>query len=215
MSIPLKNRLKRQSQVRLAELQDEAVDLLYAVFPEAVLHGGTAIWRCFQGNRFSEDLDVYALVGRDFKQELENELKKRGLVLTKFKQTENTVFAKIFNNQAEVSLEISLRKAPPAVSTGFEKADGSSIEVLTLSPEDFLIEKAKAYLDRGLVRDLYDVFFLLDKTNQIEKAKKELQSLVQNFKEPKDEKNLQTLVFSGVAPSSKTMLEKILRRIAA
>lgn len=215
MSIPLKNRLKRQSQVRLAELQDEVVDLLYAVFPEAVLHGGTAIWRCFQGNRFSEDLDFYAPVEKGFKQELEKELKKRGLVLTKFKQTENTIFAKISNNQTVVSLEISVRKAPPAISMGFEKADGSSIEVLTLSPEDFLAEKAGAYLDRRLIRDLYDVFFLLDKTNQIEKAKKELQSLVKNFKEPKDEKNLQALVFSGAVPSSKSMLEKIQRRIAS
>ncbi len=215
MSIPLKNRLKRQSQVRLAELQDEVVDLLYSVFPKAVLHGGTAIWRCFQGNRFSEDLDFYAFVGKDFRQGLEAELKKRGLVLTKFKQTENVVFAKISNNQTVVSLEISVRKAPPAVSMGFEKADGSSIEVLSLSPEDFLAEKARAYSSRKLIRDLYDIFFLLDKTNQMGKAENELQNLVQNFKEPKDEKNLQALVFSGAVPSSKTMLEKIRRRIAA
>ena len=212
MRIPLKNILKRQAQVRLAELQDEAVDLVYAVFPDAVLHGGTAIWRCFQGNRFSEDLDFYALVGKDFKPKLEAELKKRGLFLVKFKQTENAVFAKISNSQAEVSLEISVRKSPEKVSAGFEKTDGSFIEIFSLSPEIFIVENANAYQNRRLVRDLYDVYFLLGKTREAKKFEKELEKLVKNFKPPLDEKNLKTLVFSGIAPSSKVMLEKIRQR---
>ena len=129
MRIPLKNRLKRQSQVQLAELQDEALETVYSVFPNAVLHGGTAIWRCFQGNRFSEDLDFYASVEKDFRQKLEIELKKRGLLLTKFKQTENAVFAKISNNQTEVSIEIAVRKSPEKVTTK------SGVIVDFLSPE--------------------------------------------------------------------------------
>ncbi|MEM1546291.1 MAG: nucleotidyl transferase AbiEii/AbiGii toxin family protein [Candidatus Methanomethylicia archaeon] len=32
---------------------------IYNSFPEAVIHGGTAIWRCYGSNRFSEDVDVY------------------------------------------------------------------------------------------------------------------------------------------------------------
>ena len=27
--------------------------------PNAILHGGTAIWRIYSGKRFSEDLDLY------------------------------------------------------------------------------------------------------------------------------------------------------------
>ncbi|MBU0636453.1 nucleotidyl transferase AbiEii/AbiGii toxin family protein [Candidatus Micrarchaeota archaeon] len=215
MRIPLKNVLKRQSHVQLAELQDEVVDLVYSVFPKAVLHGGTAIWRCLQGNRFSEDLDFYALVDRKFKQGLEEEIKKRGLFLAKFKQTQNTVFAKISNFQTEVSLEISVRKSPEIISTSFEKTNGSSTEIFTLSPEELLKEKSAAYLNRGLVRDLYDVFFLLGKTDTIDRARKELEKLIKNSKAPVDEKNLKTLVFSGIAPSSKNMLEKIQKRLLA
>ncbi|MFH0955168.1 MAG: nucleotidyl transferase AbiEii/AbiGii toxin family protein [Candidatus Micrarchaeota archaeon] len=214
MTIPLKNRLKRQAQVRLAELQDEAVDIVYRVLPNAVLHGGTAIWRCFSGNRFSEDLDFYALAGKNFREELEAELRKRSLILSKFKQTENVIFAKISNQQTEVSLEIAVRKSPKTVSTAYERTDGSFVEIFSLSPEDFLAEKASAYQNRRLVRDLYDVFFLLDKSDSIEKAKKELEKLVHEFKPPKDEKNLKILVYSGIAPSVNSMLERIRKRLS-
>lgn len=215
MRIPLKNLLKRQSQVQLAELQDEALEAVYSVFPNAVLHGGTAIWRCFQGNRFSEDLDFYAPVGKEFRPKLEAELKKRGLFLAKFKQTENVVFAKISNNQTEVSIEIAVRKSPEKNSVPFEKTDGSFTEIFSLSGESFIVEKASAYQDRRLVRDLYDVYFLLGKFGLTEKPRKELEKLVKNFKQPLDEKNLKILVFSGIAPSSKTMLEKIRQKASA
>jgi predicted nucleotidyltransferase component of viral defense system len=32
---------------------------MYEKFPNAVIHGRTAIWRCYGSNRFSEDVDVY------------------------------------------------------------------------------------------------------------------------------------------------------------
>jgi predicted nucleotidyltransferase component of viral defense system len=214
MPIPLKNRLKRLSQVRLAELQDEALEAVYAVFPDAVLHGGTAIWRCFQGNRFSEDLDFYAPVKKEFRPKLETELKKRGLLLTKFKQTENVVFAKISNNQVEMSIEISTRKSPEKVSVSFEKTDGSFTEIFSLSEPVFIAEKAAAYQSRRLIRDLYDVYFLLGKFGLDEKPRKELEKMLKNFQPPLDEKNLKTLVFSGAVPSSKSMLEKIRQRLS-
>ena len=47
-------------RLRLAELQDEVIDIIYnRVEPDATLYGGTAIWRCYGGNRFSEDIDIY------------------------------------------------------------------------------------------------------------------------------------------------------------
>ncbi|MBM3309818.1 MAG: hypothetical protein FJY77_06125, partial [Candidatus Altiarchaeales archaeon] len=54
-NIPLALRLKKQAHKKVAEAQDIIVRELYNVFDNAVLHGGTAIWRCYQGNRFSED----------------------------------------------------------------------------------------------------------------------------------------------------------------
>ena len=136
------------------------------------------------------------------------------MALTKFRQTENAVYAKVSDQHTEMSLEISVRKGPKPVSAGYEKADGSFVEIWTLSVDDFLAEKAAAYSNRRLIRDLYDVFFLLGKTDSIRNARKELNELVSNFKVPLDEKNLKILMFSGVAPSSEAMLQKIRRRIS-
>jgi predicted nucleotidyltransferase component of viral defense system len=57
--IPLILRLKRANHKELAKAQDIIVKALYETFNEAVFHGGTCIWRCYGGNRFSEDIDVY------------------------------------------------------------------------------------------------------------------------------------------------------------
>ncbi|TDA31485.1 MAG: hypothetical protein DSO04_03905 [Hadesarchaea archaeon] len=57
--IPLYLRMRRERHRKVAVLQDMVVEALYRAFPRAVLHGGTAIWRCYSGNRFSEDLDVH------------------------------------------------------------------------------------------------------------------------------------------------------------
>ena len=47
-------------RLRLAELQDYVIDIIYDYFhPDALLYGGTAIWRCFGGMRFSDDLGLY------------------------------------------------------------------------------------------------------------------------------------------------------------
>ena len=59
MKLPLFNRLKKRQHRELALLQDEITDIVYRISDEAVLHGGTAIWRCYGGNRFSEDIDIY------------------------------------------------------------------------------------------------------------------------------------------------------------
>ena len=59
IKIPLILKLKRAQQKEIAKAQDIIVNTLYEVFENAVLHGGTSIWRCYNGNRFSEDVDVY------------------------------------------------------------------------------------------------------------------------------------------------------------
>ena len=51
--IPLQVKLKRETHRRIASAQDLIVQEVYAVFERAVLHGGTAIWRCYNGKRFS------------------------------------------------------------------------------------------------------------------------------------------------------------------
>lgn len=54
------------------------METLYRIFPGGALHGGTAIWRCYSGNRFSEDVDAY--VDKDIEKidRFFEELKKAG-----------------------------------------------------------------------------------------------------------------------------------------
>ena len=58
-NIPLNLRLKKKTEKEIAYAQDVILGEIYKFFPNAVLHGGTAIWRCYNGRRFSEDLDFY------------------------------------------------------------------------------------------------------------------------------------------------------------
>ena len=51
MDFPIIYRLRRKSQKELAELQDEVVDVVYTLLDNAVIHGGTAIWRCYGGKK--------------------------------------------------------------------------------------------------------------------------------------------------------------------
>ena len=110
MELPIIYKLKRESQKELAELQDEAIEVVYELLDSAVIHGGTAIWRCYDGKRFSEDIDLYAQYTEDFETKIEKALKRRGLSLMKFRQTENTLFSEISNGVTPMKLEITLKK---------------------------------------------------------------------------------------------------------
>ena len=87
-------------------------------------------------------------------------------------------------------------------------ADGTKIVVNTLSPTDLIKEKIEAYLKRFKIRDLYDIFFLLDFVNQKEIGKN-IFHFLENFKYPEDEKELKYLIIVGVAPKLEEILEKI------
>ncbi len=52
--------LKTEHQLAVAALQDSVVESIFEMDENIVMQGGTAIWRCYNGNRFSEDIDIYA-----------------------------------------------------------------------------------------------------------------------------------------------------------
>jgi len=57
--LPIDKKLKKRTHKIVALAQDILVMELYNSFTNAIIHGGTAIWRCYGSNRFSEDVDVY------------------------------------------------------------------------------------------------------------------------------------------------------------
>ncbi|MGB9719195.1 MAG: nucleotidyl transferase AbiEii/AbiGii toxin family protein [Candidatus Anstonellales archaeon] len=213
MRLPLSKMLKKRMHVDIATLQDEVVDIVYLLLPRAVLHGGTAIWRCYGGNRFSEDLDFYASPGNGFEKIFERIVKERGLVLNKYKKTENTFFAKLSDGNVEIRVEIALRDVRSPVVRLYEKTNGSQISVFTLSPEDIILEKMSAYSSRKLARDIYDIYHLSSYVTDEKKLMKEMRDFLSKIKPPLDEKNLKMLVYSGAVPSFKQMVEALKRRV--
>jgi len=212
MEIPLSKRLRKRTHQEVALLQDELVEMLYGAFQQEkpVLHGGTAIWRCYQGNRFSEDLDFYASTGKGFRELFFREAAARSLEVIKYKQTANLVFAKVSNGSVEVRLEINTRKTVEKVVGEYEKVDGSRMDIYTLSPEALIEEKMAAYRGRRLVRDVYDIYHLSRHAANV----RGMREFLQGIAPPLDEKNLRAVVYSGVAPSFRQMVEVLSSRFS-
>ncbi len=211
MIIPLEKRLKKRMHVEIALLQDEITELLYGIQNELVFHGGTSIWRCYGGNRFSEDLDFYCAdiekIERDFKKAAQS----RGLSVDKFKKTANLIFCKISNGNVEVRVEINFAKSKSAISKPFEKTDGTFMEVLTLSPEELVVEKICAYQNRKFIRDIYDIYHLsnyaLDK-----KIGSKVAEFLGTIEKPVDMENLRAIVYAGNVPTFEQIVTALKRR---
>lgn len=217
MNISIYNTLKKKQHKDMGELQDIIVDLVYDIFPNIIFHGGTSLWRCYNGNRFSEDLDFYLLKQNNIKEILEKEILKQGLNLIKYKETNNLIYAKISQENIIVQLEIRLLEnnnqiLKTAIPVEYNKINGSTITIFCLSQTDLLFEKANAYLNRKLIRDIYDVYFLSNFVNLSSTELNKIKKIISDFKDPIDETNLKTIVYKGAIPNYKQMLIAIKNR---
>lgn len=214
MKIPLANQLRKRHQVEIAELQDEVVSLIYDVSEDVVFHGETAIWRCFSGKRFSEDLDFYSKTFPRVTGKFSTIVESHGLTMKKLKDTGNIIFSSISNGRATVKVEINHVRDVNGQETPYELVDGTFIEVLSISPEEFMLEKIEAYRDRLFVRDLYDIFHLLSLDIDVEVVSKDLSDFISNIEKTVDESLLRSIVYVGIAPSFKEMVNSIRRKVS-
>ena len=127
------------------------------------------------------------------------------------------ISAKVTDKNIEVRLEIRLLEKNNSIFKNktikqYQNLDGSSITVFCLSPEGLLLEKALAYKNRKLIRDIYDVYFLQSLANLSNAQKTKLKETVDSWGKPEDEKNLKTIVYSGAIPSFAQLLSEIKRR---
>jgi len=212
MKIPLTLKLKKESHKKIAAAQDIIVQELYSVFNNAVLHGGTAIWRCYDANRFSEDIDVY--IKKDIAKInlLFSNLEKRGFVVEKKKIGENSLYSSMLFDRVYVRFEALFKKVDGSLKE-YENIDGNLTTVYTLTPEEFIHEKTAAYLKRFKVRDIYDIFFMLRHVTDAADIKDELNKLIKEFKMPVDEKELKILILEGVVPTVEKMIDYIKSKI--
>jgi len=209
--LPIDKRLKKRMHKIVALAQDILVMEIYDHLSNAIIHGGTATWRCYGSNRFSEDVDVYLPLNMK-KENFENflsSLKGKGFVVEKFKKTNNSIFSKFSYTGVTVRFEVLFKNVKNFVTKAFEMSDGTSILVNTLNSEDMIIEKVSTYLKRRKVRDLYDISFLLKFVENKEKIKNALMKLTKEFMQPIDEKELKVLIISGSVPTVEDMLNTV------
>ena len=181
--------------LRLAELQDYVIDIIYDRFqPDALLYGGTAIWRCFGGARFSDNIDIY-METRSF-DNLISSLEKYGLRLL-WRDPEFPTIVRIANNETELLLETKEGYAENEI-TAYSRTDGSTKTISVLSPTELMVGKIEAYLNRKFIRDIYDLFVLtnwLDKQDYLVRTR--FSEFLEDAPRPVDEQVLASLLYSG------------------
>ena len=121
------------------------------------------------------------------------------------------ISSNITNNNSVVKVEVNHVAEIMGHQMKFEMADGSNIEILSLTPDQFINEKILAYSDRRYIRDLYDIYHLATSFSLTESARLNLRNFIKNIQEPVDQNVLRTLVYSGLAPSIENMKLGILR----
>ncbi len=209
--IPLSLRLKKEVHRRIALTQDLILEEVYRYFPKAVLHGGTAIWRCYAGRRFSEDLNFYLPNEPEKLHRLFTALEKQGFALLKKKISANSVYSELGFDRVTVRLEATFQRIAGSV-TDYQLADGNRIVIYSLTPQEFLKEKVTTYLKRRKVRDLYDIFFLLGVIDDLAAVKDDVALLVSSYEPPVDERDLRAILLEGITPSAHQMMEYIERK---
>ncbi len=182
-------------RLKLAQLQDYVMNIIYnKIDSQSILHGGTAIWRCFEGNRFSEEIEIY--MDRESLEKFIRKLPDYGLRLIS-RDRELGSIIKIGNDSSLLLLE-SITGHGENVIVPYYRTDGSSMMVLSLSPTELMNRKIDAYQGRGYIKDIYDLFLLtkhLDKKNHMVESR--LEVLLATLKPPTDEGVLKSLIYSG------------------
>ncbi len=203
--IPLALRIKKESHRRIAEAQDLILKEVYEIFDNAVLHGGTAIWRCYSGKRFSEDLDFYIVRNTGKIDQLFTALEKKGFKILKKKVLDRSIYSELEFNRVNVRFEATFQNIKGSL-INYENTDGTFATIYSLTVEEFIKEKVNTYLNRRKIKDLYDIFFLAKTVNN-SKIADDVKRIIKNYQAPVDEQNLKTIILEGIVPRSQEIME--------
>ena len=208
-----------------AKLEDVLMELLYSEYKSLVFHGGTAIWRCYSGNRYSRDLDFYYKAGSKSKSECYKMFikffKDRGFSVknSSYNHLSDTMqFLLESNVKMKVDINFGYKAGVP---TEYLKVDGSRIVVLALTQEEILDEKIGAYFDKlhnqskikqPEAQDLYDISYLVTLIKRknpqtLERAQKLIAEIRDN--PPPNMRSLGSVILAGLPPTFDMMLETI------
>ena len=195
-------------QLLKANLQDLVARVVFETASDAVFHGGTCVWRCYGGNRFSKDIDIYIFKESSIRKVL-NRLVQEGLKVKKDAQMRATLFYTV-ENSTDISLQIK-KASIKAIVTPYTLVDGTFMDSHSLSPEVIILEKINAYSDRRLERDMYDMMILLRSVTQKDLVREPLKAFLTQIKQPKDPGALKDLIYEGLVPTFSEIVEYIKR----
>ena len=213
MKLPIAKQLKKQSQVQIALLQDEIIDVLYSLTDDLVFHAGTAIWRCYEGKRFSEDLDFYSQSFPGILTEFQESVVSHGLSFLRIEDNGNVIFSSIKNNNAMVRVGVNHVSTVAGNQMAYELSDGSHVEVLSPTADQFINEKMLAYNDRRYIRDIYDIYHISTNYQLQASTRINLMDFLSNLPSPIDEPLLRALVYTGLASTFENMIREMKRHI--
>ncbi|MBU4070428.1 MAG: nucleotidyl transferase AbiEii/AbiGii toxin family protein [Nanoarchaeota archaeon] len=211
MKLPLISRIKKELHKNIAVAQDILIEETIKIIPSTVFHGGTCIWRCYSGKRFSEDLDFYFPKKIDLIEKLFQNLENKGFEIKKKKISDRSVYSELMYNRASVRLEATFQNIR-GVLLDYEKVDGTLISIYGLAVEQLLNEKINAYLSRKKIRDIYDIFFLMRLVDNVSLIDKNIKKVINDCDIPEDVEDLKVLLLEGIVPKFNELKEYIKRK---
>jgi len=159
-------------------LQTLMLFILYQKYGrELVFKGGTALNKCFNLDRFSQDLDFTASVTSDFGNVIVKGL-KRFLIDATFEERKNDsikirfeINGPLYTGERKTAcfivVDISLREKvllqPLIKKIGWNHPEIPAFDVVVMQEAEILAEKVRAVFTRSRARDIYDIYFLLQK----------------------------------------------------
>ncbi|MCL5094566.1 MAG: nucleotidyl transferase AbiEii/AbiGii toxin family protein [Candidatus Marsarchaeota archaeon] len=183
---------------------------------KAAFHGGTCVWRCYGGKRFSQDIDIYVW-DRNLEYKLKESLEKVGLNVLKYRFKEHIIFihVSLLNaEQFEVKIEINNKKIENFIVVFYETVSGRGMQINNLSDEDLVLEKINAYNNRRLHKDLYDITILLNSIANSAHINSALTKFISAIAPPKDAYiEFKATIYSGSISSFGSMIDLIKRWI--
>lgn len=184
----IKDELTRIAEAKRLSLKNAEKDYLlelalFAIFSETgdslAFKGGTALYKFYNLNRFSEDLDFTINKRRiDIRNIVEKALRRLSSIGIEGKQEiesyRNETNARLlfkgplYNGSKEslafVAINCSMRERPLAIKKEFfvpSYREIPSFDVFVMGAEEILAEKVRAIFMRNKARDAYDLWFLL------------------------------------------------------
>ncbi|MCK9266925.1 nucleotidyl transferase AbiEii/AbiGii toxin family protein [bacterium] len=152
-----------------------------------VFYGGTMLRLCYGLDRFSTDLDFFLLEEINSK-EYFNLLYKffsKNYIIKDRADKRNTILFEIGKEKFKRGLKIEIRKevkgVVPEKMISYSPYSTTQVILNTAKLKDMMTFKIEAFLDRGEIRDAYDIEFLLKKGVSLNIGSKESESLIKKL----------------------------------